>query len=61
MAYQTDLKKLYAITQADIDAIMTRSALANAKKLLRQDGVFDAVADRTSLLATVEGDAFEDY
>lgn len=61
MTYQTDLKKLYAITQADIDSVLTRSTLTSAKDLLRQGGVFDAVADGTTLLATVEGNDFEDY
>jgi uncharacterized Zn finger protein len=61
MAYQTDLKKLHAITQDDIDDMLTRSVLTNAKKILRQEGVFNAVADGTLLLATVEGTDFEDY
>ena len=61
MAYQTDLKKLYAITQADIDDMMTRSTLNKAKTFQRQGHVLDAVVDGTTILASVEGDNLEEY
>lgn len=60
MTYQTDLERLHAMTQADIDGMMSRSVMNDAQKLTHQGSVFSAVANGTSLLATVQGDGIED-